>query len=119
MKRKTVLARAVHSALAAEFANPKKLSAALVVSILVAPSGFAQVAAPAAETPPQSTEQIVVTGTRTSTRVVSDSQTPVDVISGAELASTGQIQLQSALKMVVPSFSVSAPATAGALDFTS
>ena len=119
MKRKTVLARAVHSALAAQFANPKKLSAALVVSLLVAPSGFAQVAAPAAETPPQSTEQIVVTGTRTSTRVVSDSQTPVDVISGAELASTGQVQLQSALKMVVPSFSVSAPATAGALDFTS
>lgn len=118
MTRKTALARATRLAFMAQFAGPRKPSAALIVSLFAVPSAFAQ-AADTARLPAQESEQIVVTGSRVSARVVSDSQTPIDVISVSELSSGGQVQLHSALKMVVPSFSVSAPATAGALDFTS
>ncbi len=65
------------------------------------------------------TQSIAITGSRVSPRVVTDTSTPVDVVRREDLASTGQIQLQNALSVIVPSFSVSKPSTAGALDFTS
>lgn len=75
--------------------------------------------APAARQGPDA-ETIVVTGSRvSSTRSVVESATPIDVIRSEDLAGTGQIQLQNALSIAVPSFSVSKPSTAGALDFTS
>ncbi|MBY0509954.1 MAG: TonB-dependent receptor, partial [Rhodospirillaceae bacterium] len=48
-----------------------------------------------------------------------ESITPIDLVSAADLAKGGQVQLQQILKSVVPSFSMSQPATAGTLDFTS
>lgn len=64
-------------------------------------------------------EEIVVTGSRFGGRIVTESSTPIDLVSNAELARGGQVQLQQTLKSVVPSFSLSQPATAGTLDFTS
>lgn len=51
--------------------------------------------------------------------MLTETSTPVDVVRREDLAGTGQIQLQNAISIVVPSFSVSKPSTAGALDFTS
>ncbi len=121
MIKETVLSRSIRSMFLERVVKPMTVSAALAISLLVSVESFAQVAA-AAQKPaddPESLQTLVVTGTRFSSRVVSDSQTPIDLISGKELANVGQGQLQTALKALVPSFSVSAPATAGALDFTS
>jgi iron complex outermembrane receptor protein len=49
-------------------------------------------------------DTVVVTGTRTSTRA-SQSLTPIDVISGAQLQSTGQSNLRDALVKLSPSIS--------------
>lgn len=65
-------------------------------------------------------QKITITGSRVSTiRSAIDTATPVDSVGREDLAATGQIQLQNALGVSVPSFSVSKPSTAGALDFTS
>ena len=121
MNKETVLSRSVRSMFLASAAKPITTCAALVIALLASGASFAQVAAPTKEpaSDPNNLETLVVTGTRFNSRVVSDSQTPIDLISGKELANVGQGQLQTALKALVPSFSVSAPATAGALDFTS
>ncbi|MFN2474664.1 MAG: TonB-dependent receptor plug domain-containing protein [Sphingomicrobium sp.] len=61
--------------------------------------------------------EIVVTGSRFGPRVVTASPTPIDSISGAELTRTGGTDLQTKLKVVVPSFSTPRPVGAGANDF--
>lgn len=66
-----------------------------------------------------SVQTISITGSRVNSRVMTETSTPVDVVRREDLGSTGQTQLQNALSIVVPSFSVSKPSTAGALDFTS
>lgn len=63
--------------------------------------------------------EVVVTGQRFGGRIVADSPTPIDIVSNADLQRSGQTQLQQVLKTAVPSFSVTQPSTAGALDFTS
>jgi iron complex outermembrane recepter protein len=80
----------------------------------------AQAQSPAAVAAGAATEKITITGSRVSTiRTAIDTATPVDSVGREELAATGQVQLQNALSVSVPSFSVSKPSTAGALDFTS
>lgn len=121
MTMETILSRSVRSMFLTRAAKPMTISTALMLSMLIAGEGAAQVAPVAKDVAKDtdSLETLVVTGSRFSSRIVSDSQTPIDLISGKDLANGGQTQLQTALKTVVPSFSVSAPATAGALDFTS
>lgn len=63
--------------------------------------------------------EIVVTGSRFGGRIVANSPTPIDVVSGSQIEKSGEIELQQSLKTIVPSFSVSEPTTAGVLDFTS
>lgn len=55
--------------------------------------------------------EVVVTAARGLPRTVTDSPTPIDVISGAELEKTGKPGLLQALNTLVPSFNV--PARAG------
>jgi iron complex outermembrane recepter protein len=87
----------------------------LAVMSLVTPVSAQSPAAPASET-----QSITITGSRVSTlRSMTETSTPVDVIRREDITGTGQLQLQNALSMAVPSFSVSKPSTAGALDFTS
>jgi iron complex outermembrane receptor protein len=75
--------------------------------------------APAA-TQPEAGQTITVTGSRVGTlRSSTETATPVDMIRREDITASGQLQLQNALSVAVPSFSVSKPSTAGALDFTS
>jgi iron complex outermembrane recepter protein len=80
-------------------------SVALMASPFASSVAFAQ-AAPAAE---ESTEgkEILVLGTRRTDRTVTDSASPVDVISQAELTAQPASNLLDAVKNIVPSFFVS------------
>src|SRR5688572_2894477 len=49
-------------------------------------------------------EEIVVTGTRVSGRVVTDSLSPVDVVGGEDLADQGSVDLTDQLRNITPSF---------------
>lgn len=69
----------------------------------------APVAHAEAEAPPPAT--IVVTGSRGTPRTVTDSPTPIDVISGSELERTGKPGVLAALNTLVPSFNM--PTRAG------
>lgn len=107
--------------------GPSPVSAALTFALLAAAQAGAQetgegnaaTATEASPAAPARVQEVVVTGSRFGNRIISDSPTPIDVITAGELARGGQLQLQHALKTLVPSFSVSTPATAAALDFTS
>lgn len=95
--------------------------APLPLAAALACVGAAQAQSPAASTAVsgEAAQTISITGSRVSTRVLTETSTPVDLVRREDLVNTGQTQLQNALSIVVPSFSVSKPSTAGALDFTS
>ena len=65
-------------------------SGMLAVSFAAATPVFAQSNAAGATGSDQPIEQIVITGTRVSARVASDTQTPVDLISKKDLESVGE-----------------------------
>lgn len=108
--------------------NPARLNAIAIAmaTLAVVTVANAQQVTPAAskeQTSPPDAEtlgRVLITGSRISTvRSLTETATPVDVVSRDAITGTGQAQLQNALSLVVPSFSVSKPSTAGALDFTS
>jgi iron complex outermembrane receptor protein len=81
-----------------------------------APSAASAAAPAAAESMPSPTkvadvQELIVTGVRGAPRTVTDSPTPIDVISAAELEKTGRIGALQALSTLVPSFNL--PARAG------
>lgn len=90
-------------------------AAALVAGLT--PNAFAQSADSGGQANAANTETVVVTGSRFGGRTVTDSDTPVDVVSASQLANTGATELQQMLKVAVPSFSTPSPATGGPLDF--
>lgn len=61
--------------------------------------------------------EIVVTGSRFGGRTVVESPTPIDSIGAEELTRGGATDLQSMLKVAVPSFSTPRPSAAGVADF--
>ncbi|NQE63870.1 TonB-dependent receptor [Caulobacter sp. RHG1] len=77
-----------------------------------APMGYAvqESVAPVREAPEEVTE-VVVTGTRGVARTVTESPTPIDVLSAADLERTGKAGAFQALQTLVPSFNL--PARAG------
>lgn len=84
-------------------------------------SAFAQ-PAPAQSEPVQSASaappvEIVVTGSRFGARTVTNSPTPIDTVTSEELSRTGGSDLQSQIKIAIPSFSTPRPAAAGVNDF--
>jgi iron complex outermembrane receptor protein len=82
------------------------LASATTFACIAAPDpAFAQAANPAAVPPPPS-DQIVITGTRRSDRTVTNSPSPVDVISSAEINNQPTANLLDTVKNVVPSFFV-------------
>ncbi|WP_207393359.1 TonB-dependent receptor plug domain-containing protein [Duganella aceris] len=94
--------------------------ALLALTLLASGQALAQDAPAAAKAADAEPQSVVVTGSRFGSRIVSESATPIDLVSAKELSHGGQLQLQSALKELVPSFSVSTPAaTGGTLDFAS
>ncbi len=89
-----------------KFVRFSLLASAAAASLMSAPS-FAQTAAPAADEAEAAKDDIVVIGTRRIDRTVTDSASPVDVISAAELTSQPASNLLDAVKNIVPSFFVS------------
>ncbi|MFN8958955.1 MAG: TonB-dependent receptor plug domain-containing protein [Hyphomonadaceae bacterium] len=68
---------------------------------------FAQgTTAPAAEAPPKEVETVVVLGTRRTDRTVTNSASPVDVISASELNTQPTANIIDSVKNIVPSFFV-------------
>ena len=63
-----------------------------------------------------SLETIVVTGTRTSTRTVASSPSPIDVITPAALEATGTTELATALSRALPSLNFPRPAITDGTD---
>ncbi len=126
MFKETVLSRSIGLVFSGHAKYSLSASTLLALSLCVSGSAMAQVVADAAATadappaqPAEKMQEVVVAGSRFARRIVADSPTPIDLISGAELARGGQFELQRLLTTLVPSYSVSAPATTGALDFTS
>lgn len=125
MLKETLLSQSVRQICVRGSRRAMPLPALLTLSLLASSQALAQnAAAPgaaenAAVQSPENVQAVVVTGSRFGSRIVTESATPIDLIPGTELARGGQLQLQSALKTMVPSFSVATPAAAGALDFTS
>jgi iron complex outermembrane receptor protein len=72
----------------------------------------AQQAADAGLTAQKDQDEIVVTGTRTS-RTVTASPVPIQVLNAAELKETGKINLRDALQQLVPSYNNAAGWTGG------
>jgi iron complex outermembrane recepter protein len=63
-----------------------------------------------------SLETIVVTGTRTATRTVASSPSPIDVITPAALEATGTTELATALSRALPSLNFPRPAITDGTD---
>ncbi|GAY23769.1 TonB-dependent receptor [Sphingobium fuliginis] len=105
-------------------ARAQKTRAVEVASLGVTALPFAVQSAgagPAPQAGATSTEEpdgpaIVVTGSRGQARTVTDSPTPIDVISGADLTRTGKAGVFQALNTLVPSFNL--PVRAGGATST-
>lgn len=87
------------------------LSLLIAATLAAAPAYAAEADAPSASTATSANlaastlDAVVVTGSRTSTRTVKNSSTPIDVISAEDLAATGQANLLEALQRSLPSLS--------------
>ena len=81
------------------------LASASVAALAFPATSFAQ-QAPATATTAAPIEEIIVIGTRRTDRTVTDSASPVDVISASELKSSASSNLIDTLKSIVPSFFV-------------
>ncbi|MFC3550296.1 TonB-dependent receptor plug domain-containing protein [Lysobacter cavernae] len=87
--------------------RPLVLSLLAALALLSPPLAAAQTAPPPAEdddTEARTLDTVVVTGTRSQTRTVAESLSPIDVIGGQELENAGTPELQSVLARLVPSF---------------
>ena len=73
-------------------------------------SGNGATGAPSADVP-SAVSEVVVTGVRGQARTVTDSPTPIDVITSSELEHTGRIGAFQALETLIPSFNL--PVRAG------
>ncbi len=78
---------------------------ALTVALLLPVAALAQEADAPAEDE-QFEEVIVVTGTRTEGRTITESMVPIDVISAAEFANQGETDVSSLLRNLAPSYNV-------------
>ena len=79
----------------------------IALAAAAAPSVHAQQTTPPGETTGPVLAEVVVTGTRRTDRTVTDSASPIDVISSSELRSQPAANMLDEVKYVVPSFFVS------------
>lgn len=61
---------------------------------------------------------VVVTGTRAADRTAADSMAPIDVLTQADLATTGAPDLAQALRVLLPAFNYPQPSINGSTDST-
>jgi len=95
----------------ASIAGPATASAAAAPSAASAAAPAAATADAPAQVKATDVQELIVTGVRGAPRTVTNSPTPIDVISAAELEKTGRIGALQALSTLVPSFNL--PARAG------
>ena len=90
----------------------------LSASILLAlgSTAAAQDAPATAAAKPQDLSAVIVTGTRSDSRTVSSSLTPIDVVSAKVLQQTGTSDLPTALARIIPSLNFPRPAAADTAD---
>jgi iron complex outermembrane recepter protein len=87
------------------------LALALSVALPMLASAADAPAAPDASTPEtKSLDTVIVTGTRSTTRTEADSLSPIDVLTPADLHSSGSTDLASALASLLPSLDFPRPA---------
>jgi iron complex outermembrane receptor protein len=67
-------------------------------------------ATPAASKDTKQLQQVVVTGTRQSTRTVAESLSPIDVLTPADINASGATDIASALNTLLPSLNFPRPA---------
>jgi len=73
-------------------------------------------APPAADTPAEGGNAVIVTGTRRTDRTVADSPVPVDVIGETAIENSGQTETNKILNSLVPSFNFPQPSIADGTD---
>jgi iron complex outermembrane receptor protein len=89
---------------------------ALAAIASFAPSVHAQSSLPSAAASADQLQQVVVTGTRRVNRTVAESESPVDVLSAADLQRTGTTELATALGQLLPSLNFPRPSLTDASD---
>jgi iron complex outermembrane recepter protein len=90
-------------------------SAAAAFTVTAAPA-FAQEGPPAEGATEVPGEQIIVTGSRSTSRTVENSPVPVDVLSGEQITEGGQVETNKILNKLVPSFNFPQPAISDGSD---
>jgi len=87
-------------------------------SVLIATLSLGSFSALAEELPaaPDALQQVVVTGTRRTDRTLGESESPVDVIGGAELRRAGSSELATVLAQLLPSLNFPRPSLTDASD---
>ncbi|MFZ6872030.1 TonB-dependent receptor plug domain-containing protein [Undibacterium sp. Di27W] len=88
---------------------PKRRNALLVAALL---SALSTLSAQAQEIIPPQSDTVIVTGTRSIKRTVSDSEAPVDILTSKDLQSTGSGELAAVLSRLLPSLNFPRPAVA-------
>ncbi|MEQ1514097.1 MAG: TonB-dependent receptor [Lysobacteraceae bacterium] len=94
--------------------NRHPLTLGLLLALAAAPA-LAQTPDETQE-PGDALETVVITGTRTATRTVASSPSPIDVITPAALEATGTTELATALSRALPSLNFPRPAITDGTD---
>ncbi|MFZ6656334.1 TonB-dependent receptor plug domain-containing protein [Undibacterium sp. TJN19] len=87
---------------------PRQRTALLVAAVFSAFTAQAQ----AQQTDATQAESVIVTGTRSIKRTVSDSEAPIDILTAKDLQSTGSGELATVLSRLLPSLNFPRPAVA-------
>jgi len=83
-------------------------TAPIALAAAIAPAAHAEDAPAAAATESVAVTELVVTGLRGQPRSVTDSPTPIDVISATQLTATGKVGLKQILSTAIPSLTLPA-----------
>src|SRR4051812_6804642 len=83
-------------------------AAPIAMAAAIAPPAHAEDAPSAAATETVAVTELVVTGLRGQPRSVTDSPTPIDVISMTQLTATGRVGLKQILSAAIPSLTLPA-----------
>lgn len=94
---------------------PRALALA-AASLTALPSGAQTPVTPVTPSGAVELQQVVVTGTRRADRTLAESESPVDVISAAELQRRGTTELATALAQMLPSLNFPRPSLTDASD---
>ncbi|MFZ6864174.1 TonB-dependent receptor plug domain-containing protein [Undibacterium sp. Ji67W] len=93
---------------------PARRRLSVLIATLFASSLAPMVYAQEANNAGEAAQAVIVTGTRSINRSVTDSEAPIDVLSNKDLQATGATDIGTALNRLLPSFNFPSPAVADA-----